>query len=242
MKARSALTGLGVAAILGVAAVALFCPCHREGTPQRTVATPNEGDATGTRPLPIPVPLPSVAGVPSLPGAPLADTTAGPPRPMLTIDEAPEEPPPPGVDVTYAPSEHPPPLPPAGSITEIGRPFKTPEEKRAFEERERLAWEEKKARELNLIVEFLTRELSLSAMQTQGLRRILEEESKRRIAVVTDLTEGRITQAEFRDRVDASLKQGRSELAALFSPEQFAKYQTLEPRRQVLNDKTITGH
>ncbi|MEK7867143.1 MAG: hypothetical protein AAB434_10710 [Planctomycetota bacterium] len=241
MRGKTALLGLGVAAIGGIAAVALWCPCcHKdaEGRPQATATTDR---TSGAAPLPVPTPLPTLAALPAADGAAPADGAAGPPRPMMTIDEAPEEPPPPGVDVTYAPSENPPPLAPAGSISAISDPFKTPEERRVFEERQRQDWEEKKARELGLIVELLTRDLGLTAMQTERLRGILQEESKRRIEIVTDLTEGRIDQNQFRDRVDASLKQGRGELASLFSPEQYAKYQTMEPRRQALNDKTITG-
>jgi len=239
---KTVLLGLTVAAIGGIAAVALWCPCcHKDAQARATTATAPERP-TNAGPLPVPSPFPSLAGIPVAPGAALADSAAGPPRPLMTIDQAPEEPPPPGAEVTYAPSENPPPLAPAGSISEISSPFKTPEEKRIYEERQKQDWEEKKTRELGMIVELLTRELGLSAMQTERLRGILEEESKRRIAVVDDLTEGRIDQNQFRDRVDASLKQGRNELASLFSPEQYAKYQTLEPRRQALNDKTITGH
>lgn len=240
MTGKKLLLGVSVAAIGGIAAVALWCPCCHKEARERTTAAAARTERPSSAPLPIPSPPTSGAPVAAI-AAP-GGGAAGPPRPMLTIDQAPEEPPPPGVDVTYAPSENPPPLAPAGSISEIGNPFKTPEERRIFEERQRRDWEEKKARELGLIVELLTRELGLSAMQTERLRGILQEESKRRIEIVTDLTEGRIDQNQFRDRVDASLKQGRSELASLFSPEQLAKYETLEPRRQALNDKTITGH
>ncbi len=240
MSAKHYLLGTAVAATLGVAAVLHFCPCRGNDARDRATETTAPAAPSTTAALPVPSPFPSVAGAPALPvgGA----QAPGPQGPVLTIDQAPEDPPPPGVDVTYAPSPNPPPLAPAGSESAIYEPWKSPEEKKAYEERERLAWEERKSRELELVLEFLTQELSLTAMQAQRLRGILEDESRRRIAIVTDLTEKRISQAEFEDRVDASLQKGRAELASLFSPDQMSKYQTLKPRRQVLNDKTITGH
>lgn len=241
---RSFLAGVAVSAVLGAAVVAFLRPCH--DAPARSSPTSTSETQSTRASLPAPSPLAMGVGAPGVPVlapiGPLDAGPAGPARPMLTIDQAPEDPPPPGVEVTYPPSPNPPPLAPAGSETQIWEQFNSPEERAAWEEREKRAWEAKKARELELIVELLTRELNLTAMQAQGLRGILEAESKRRIEVATDLTERRIGQAEFRDRVDASLAQGRSELQSLLSAEQYAKYQTLDPRRQALNDKTITGH
>lgn len=244
MKAWSFLAGMAVAAVLGAAVVAYTRQGGHEATTPRAMATSTAPVPASPSALPAPVPSSTLAlAAPSpVPAVFGGDRATGPSRAELTIDQAPEDPPPHGVDVTYAPSPNPPPLAPAGSETQIWEQFKSPEEKAAWEERERRAWEEKKTRELGLIVELLTRELGLTAMQTEGLRGILEAESKRRIEIATDLTEKRIGQSEFRDRVDASLAQGRRELQTLLSPDQYAKYQTLDPRRQALNDKTITGH
>lgn len=180
-------------------------------------------------------------------GAAAGPAAAGPPPNapagrIPTIDEAPEEPPRGDGDVTYAPSEHPKPLAPAGSISVVNYPFKTEAEARAYEEAQRKYWEERKARELEGMLVFLKRELGLTDVQHDRLRQLLLEESRQRIQVVEDLTNQRISQTEFRERVDRILGAAREQMALILTPEQNAKYQTLEPRRQVLNDRTIMGH
>ncbi|MBI5366381.1 MAG: hypothetical protein HZA54_05055, partial [Planctomycetes bacterium] len=159
-----------------------------------------------------------------------------------TIEEGPDEAPPPGAEVTFAPSEHPPELPPAGSISVIHDPYKDPAERAAYEAEQKRIWEERKARELEGMLVYLGKELELADVQKDKLRAVLTEESRRRIEVVEDITAQRITEGEFRTRVDRIRAEAREQLALIFTEPQFAKYKTLKPKHQVLNDQTIQGH
>ena len=129
-----------------------------------------------------------------------------------------------------------------GEIVELNYEFKSDASRREYEADQKARWEARKADEIVRVADYLADELKLDAHQSDRLRRLLQDESQRRIAVVTDLVEGRIDQTDFRRRVDAIRETARRELDTIFTPEQLAHYQTLAPRKKVLLDSTIQGH
>ncbi len=129
-----------------------------------------------------------------------------------------------------------------GEIVELNYEFKSEESRRHFESDQKARWEARKAQEIVRVSEYLAQELKLDGGQADRLRRLLEEESRRRVDVVTDLVEGRIDQTDFRRRVDSIRESARRELDSLLTPEQLAHYKTLSPRKKVLLDSTIQGH
>lgn len=128
-----------------------------------------------------------------------------------------------------------------GAIVELNYEFANETSRQEFEADQKARWEARKAVEIARVSEFLTRELALDSTQSARLRDLLHDESQRRVAVVDDLTAGRIDQTRFRRQVDSIRAEAAQELQSLFTAEQLAHYRTLEPRKQVLLDGSITG-
>ncbi len=128
-----------------------------------------------------------------------------------------------------------------GEIVELNYEFADAQQRREHELDQKARWEKRKAAEIEQVSGYLARELKLDSLQASRLQTLLIDESSRRVVLVTDMTEGRIDQVAFRRRVDEIRETARRELDGLFTPEQMAQYKTLEPRKQVLLEGTISG-
>ena len=123
-----------------------------------------------------------------------------------------------------------------GRIIDLGLKFRSEEERRAWEESRRQRWEARIARENQAAVDLLRKEVGLQDWQAKELKRILDEAAQRRADLIDGLMRGEVSQMEMKSRVEQIREESMGQVKQVLSPEQFSRYLTLEPRKQVLRD------
>lgn len=110
----------------------------------------------------------------------------------------------------------------------------SPEETAAKEEARKKRWEERKAIEREKSVEYLAQELRLTDYQKADLLALLEERDRQRVELVEKAIKESISEWQFEQQVAKIRADSEAALQQIFTPDQYAQHQTLNPRLQVL--------
>ena len=125
-----------------------------------------------------------------------------------------------------------------GRVTHLDYEFESEAEREEWEGRRRETWERRLNREIEIKLRGLESSIGLDSGQQVQLREILEGEAAERANLVQALTEGRISRTSFDDAARDNTERARQLVQELLTQEQWAAYQQLKPREQVLQEET----
>ena len=124
-----------------------------------------------------------------------------------------------------------------GRVSTLVYDFDSPEDKAKWEEKRRKRWQSRLEHEITVKLNTLKAKVGLTASQGQDLTGILRREKKERMRLVDLLTAKQISRTSFDDGVQKNVKTAKAAVKGLLSQQQWAAYQKLDPREQVLRDE-----
>lgn len=124
-----------------------------------------------------------------------------------------------------------------GRVSTLMYDFDSPEEKAKWEEKRRKRWQSRLAQEIAVKIRTLKSKVGLSDTQASDLTGILQRENRERMRLVDLLTAKQISRTSFDESVHKNVKTSRQAVQGLLTGEQWAAYQKLDPREQVLRDE-----